>query len=452
MPGGLAQLADLVDSKNGFVSARIFADQQLYERELETVFGDSWLFVAHESEVPHPGDFVTRYMGEDPVIVCRGRDDQVRVLLNVCRHRGRKLCLEDAGNIRTFQCAYHGWTYNEAGELTGVPFFDAYQGKLDKASLGLHQAARVETCFGLIFATWSDCAPPLSGYIGEELAWMMRILFDRTAHVEVAGPPMRWTVDANWKLGAANFSGDGHHLPTTHGYGAALGLDASRGHRIGYVLHTDEGHCSQMRYCPPGTIDTPPYLGLPEALWPEVDARLSPEQLDVMNSHLSYSGNIFPNLSFLCVATVGFLNTEWQPETADRPVVSFLTIRQWQPRGPDGMEVWSWQLLDRDVPESWKEASRVCYERAFGMAGLHEQDDVENWAAITEAVRSPRARQLRLNYQMCMEATPAPDWRGPASAYASPSFSEINERAFYDAWLRRMASPTIPLPPAGEAR
>ena len=102
MPGGLAQLADLVDSKNGFVSARIFADQQLYERELETVFGDSWLFVAHESEVPHPGDFVTRYMGEDPVIVCRGRDDQVRVLLNVCRHRGRKLCLEDAGNIRTF--------------------------------------------------------------------------------------------------------------------------------------------------------------------------------------------------------------------------------------------------------------------------------------------------------------------------------------------------------------
>ncbi len=102
------------------------------------------------------------------------------------------------------------------------------------------------------------------------------------------------------------------------------------------------------------------------------------------------------------------------------------------------MEVISWLLMDRDVPESWKEASRVCYERAFGMAGMHERDDVENWAAITEAVRSPRARQLRLNYRMGLEATPSPDWRGPGTAYASASFSEINERAFYKAWLRRI--------------
>ncbi len=438
MAAGLAQLdlTDLVDSEHGFVSARVFADAQLYEHELETVFGQSWLFVAHESEVPNPGDFVTRTMGEDPVIVCRGQDGQVRVLLNVCRHRGRKVCLEDAGSARTFKCGYHGWTYNDAGELTGVPFFDAYQGRLDRASLGLRQAARVETYLDLIFATWSDSAPPLRDYLGDELGWMMRILFGRTSGMEVAGPPMRWTVDANWKLGAANFSGDGHHLPTTHGYGAALGLDASRGRRIGYVLHTDEGHCSQMRYCPPGTIDTPPSLGLPQALWPEVDARLSPDQIEGMNTHLSYSGNIFPNLSFLCVATVGFLNTEW--ESSERPVVSFLTIRLWQPRGPDRMEVFSWQLFDKGVPESWKEASRMCYERAFGMAGLHEQDDVENWASISEALRSPRAQRLRLNYQMCLEAEPSTDWRGPGTAYASPSFNEINERAFYQAWLRRM--------------
>ena len=80
----------------------------------------------------------------------------------------------------------------------------------------------------------------------------------------------------------------------------------------------------------------------------------------------------------------------------------------------------------------------MCYERAFGMAGLHEQDDVENWASITQALNSPRGRQLRLNYQMCLEAEPSTDWRGPGTAYASPSFNEINERAFYQAWLRRM--------------
>ncbi|HLY66489.1 MAG TPA: RHO alpha subunit C-terminal catalytic domain-containing protein, partial [Chloroflexota bacterium] len=261
----------------------------------------------------------------------------------------------------------------------------------------------------------------------------------RTAHVEVTGPPMRWTVDANWKLGAANFSGDGHHLPTTHGYGVALGLDASRGRRIGYVLHTDAGHCAQMRYCPPGTIDTPPYLGLPEEMWPEIQSRLSPDQLDVMNSHLSYSGNLFPNLSFLCVSTVSFLNTEWQQDGAEqRPVVSFLTIRQWQPKGPNQMEVWSWLLADRDAPSWWKEASRSCYARAFGLAGMHEQDDVENWANINQGLASPAARNLALNYQMCLDATPSPDWRGPGTAYLYPSFSEINERAFYQAWAARM--------------
>jgi hypothetical protein len=145
-------------------------------------------------------------------------------------------------------------------------------------------------------------------------------------------------------------------------------------------------------------------------------------------------------MSFLCVATVGFLNTEYgtQIEEGDRPVVSFLTVRQWQPLGPNRMEVLSWHLVDRDVPDDWKAASRLCYGRAFGMAGMHEQDDVENWAAISQALRSPRAQELRLNYQMCLEASASPDWRGPGTAYLYPSFSEINERAFYRAWLERM--------------
>ena len=68
----------LVDADEGLVSARIFVDPEVYQRELERIFARSWLFIAHESEIPRPGDFVARSMGEDPIVVWRGADNQVR--------------------------------------------------------------------------------------------------------------------------------------------------------------------------------------------------------------------------------------------------------------------------------------------------------------------------------------------------------------------------------------
>lgn len=129
-------IEDLVRTEEGVVSSRIFIDPEIYGLELEQIFAKSWLFVAHESEIPQAGDFVTRYMGEDPVIVWRGQDGKVRVFLNVCRHQGRKVCGEDLGRAAQFRCPYHGWTYSNCGELISVPFFEGYQGKLDKGGLG----------------------------------------------------------------------------------------------------------------------------------------------------------------------------------------------------------------------------------------------------------------------------------------------------------------------------
>ena len=177
-------VSDLLRLDEGFISTRVLSDPELYRLELDRVFGRGWLFVAHESEIPHAGDFVTRSMGEDPVIVSRAQDGSLHVMLNVCRHRGRKVCTEDAGNTRHFRCGYHGWTYSDAGELTGVPFFDAYQGRLDRNSLGLCQAGRVESYQGLVFATWDQTAPPLRDYLGE-LAWCW-------TSCSAARPAWRW--------------------------------------------------------------------------------------------------------------------------------------------------------------------------------------------------------------------------------------------------------------------
>ena len=98
----------LVDIKEGWVDRRIFCEQDIYEQELYRIFARSWLFVAHDSQIPNPGDFLTTTMGEDGVIVSRQKDGSVKVFLNSCPHRGNKVCFADAGNARRFTCNYHG--------------------------------------------------------------------------------------------------------------------------------------------------------------------------------------------------------------------------------------------------------------------------------------------------------------------------------------------------------
>ena len=94
--------------------------------------------MAHTSRASEPGDFVTRRIGRDPVVVSLGNDEQYRVMLNVCTHRGMKVCRAEIGNARTHTCAFHGWAFTSEGKLRGVPFErKIYGDRLDKESLGL---------------------------------------------------------------------------------------------------------------------------------------------------------------------------------------------------------------------------------------------------------------------------------------------------------------------------
>lgn len=416
----------LVDAEKGVLSSRIFVDPEIYNLERERVFTHCWLFVAHESEIPGPGDFVTRTMGEDPVIAWRGQDGKVRVFLNVCRHRGRRVCSEDLGKASHFKCPYHGWTYNNGGELVSVPFLEGYGGQLDMGRLGLYQAPRVESYHGLVFANWNPRGEPLSEYLGG-IKWVMDVLFGRADGMGVSGPPMRWEVDANWKLGAANFGGDGQHTFTTHGFQQSVGLELIRGKSE--TMSTEKGHTAALKQWLPGE-NKHPYLALPRELWPELESRLTKHQFEVTRSLATVVGNVFPNMSFL--NTVVVLPPELSgPESR---VVSFLTLRQWQPRRSDRMEVWSWLFMEKNVPPWWEKASRELYLRSFGMGGVFEQDDMENWVDITQALQGPVARRLDLQYKMGLKPTPAREWPGPESVYTMSSFSELNERVFYRRW------------------
>ena len=177
----------LVDTERGLISRRIFIEPAIYEQELERICARCWLFLCHESQVPRPGDFFSTSMSEDPVLVVRDSEGQVGAFLNVCHHRGNRLCRADVGNAATFTCAYHGWTYDNDGHLVGVPYFkEAYYGELEQERWGLVPVVPLDSYKGFLFATFPT-APPLLEYLGD-VTWYLDAFFSI-----VARGALRWS-------------------------------------------------------------------------------------------------------------------------------------------------------------------------------------------------------------------------------------------------------------------
>ena len=113
-------IAELVNAEAGLIDRSIFSDQGIFEREMREVFGKSWLFVGHESQIPNPGDYFLSQAGRDAVIVTRDSSGVVQVMLNVCTHRGMPICRYDQGNAKRFACPYHGWTFSNNGISSNI--------------------------------------------------------------------------------------------------------------------------------------------------------------------------------------------------------------------------------------------------------------------------------------------------------------------------------------------
>src|SRR5690242_21693853 len=114
-------IKSLIDPEGGLIDRRIFADREIYELERERLFARCWLYLGHECEIPNPGDFVMRYMGEEPVILCRDMAGRTRAPLNLCRHSGNRACRADRGSTKLFTCAWPGWGSGSGCQLALAP-------------------------------------------------------------------------------------------------------------------------------------------------------------------------------------------------------------------------------------------------------------------------------------------------------------------------------------------
>ena len=147
------------------IAPSLYYDPNLFEAELERIFYKTWVWVAHESELPNPGDFRTTTIGRQPVIVVRDKTGAVNVLQNRCRHRGATVCEEHKGNAKGFTCPYHSWSYALDGTLRALPYGDGYEGVCEKGDLPLAKL-RVGIYQGLIFASFDENVEPLEDFLG----------------------------------------------------------------------------------------------------------------------------------------------------------------------------------------------------------------------------------------------------------------------------------------------
>lgn len=197
------------------IHSSLYTDEAIFREELEKIWYRTWVYVGHESEIPTVNDFVMKAIGPEEVIMTRGEEGTVHLLLNSCPHRGNKVCMEKQGNARTFTCPFHKWTFANTGALNAVAFPDGYEGQ-DLSDLGLGRVARVGSYRGFVFGCMSADGPSLEDYLGGA-ARAIDQLCDTSpeGEVEITAGFLQHRVKANWKFVTENET-DGYHPAFVH--------------------------------------------------------------------------------------------------------------------------------------------------------------------------------------------------------------------------------------------
>jgi phenylpropionate dioxygenase-like ring-hydroxylating dioxygenase large terminal subunit len=187
----------------------IYTSDEFLEFEKRALFSHEWLCLGRASRIPNPGDWFSATINDEPLIVSRGKDGEIRVMSAICQHRGMQVA-EGEGNCGTFKCPYHHWIYGLDGRLLGAPAMDRTN-EFAKADYGLPNL-KVELWQGFVFANFDPDAAPLAPQFRRYEPYLVH--YD----LETAVCPGTFTLTDlpwNWKVMFENFN-DGYHANRLH--------------------------------------------------------------------------------------------------------------------------------------------------------------------------------------------------------------------------------------------
>ena len=123
---------------------------------MKYIFEGNWIYLAHESQLPNNNDYLTTYIGRQPIVISRDKEGELHALINACSHKGAMLCRRKKDNRGTFTCPFHGWTFRNNGKLLKVkdPRGAGYPEQFNtEGSHDLTKVARFESYRGFLFGS-----------------------------------------------------------------------------------------------------------------------------------------------------------------------------------------------------------------------------------------------------------------------------------------------------------
>jgi phenylpropionate dioxygenase-like ring-hydroxylating dioxygenase large terminal subunit len=359
------------------VHTSLYKDPDILADEFARIFHRGWVYVGHAGEIPNPGDFRLKKIGRQPIIMVRDENGEVRLLFNRCRHRGSTVCQAEAGNAKTFRCAYHGWTYRNNGELAGVPYQEGYGGSFRKEEFGLLQVPRMELYRGFIFGSLSPAGITLDDHLGGPAKEQIDLFVDLSpeSEIQVGAGVHKFDYPANWKFQLENAM-DGYHPNFTHQtfldmIQAQVGVrpDVFNGNSSGESRDLCNGHVmlDYRRYnreYAERIRSVLPTIPADEDYRSRMIARYGPARTaEILNAGGTHT-LIFPNLILIGVQ-----------------------IRVPQPVAVDHTEVTLYPTTLKGVSAELNSARLRGHEAFFGPAGMGQPDDVEMFARMQEGIQ-----------------------------------------------------------------
>jgi benzoate/toluate 1,2-dioxygenase alpha subunit len=392
----------------------VYADPQLFELEMKFIFERTWVFLALESQIPKPHDFVTTHIARTPVLVTRDAAGKVGAFINVCRHKGATVCRSELGNTKYHVCAYHGWGYDSAGKNIDIKDrkTGAYPASFDQENHDLLRIDSLASHKGMVFGSLSADVPPLTDFLGDMRVFLDLVMEQGPQGMEFVPGRSAYVYRGNWKLQMDNGL-DAYHLTSTH----TSYMDIQARRRMG------EGHQEARQYdwAKRAAIETGVFAfdNGHAAFW--------------LNQAEPTKRPIYPTLEEIR-ARVGNQRAEWMIKGRNIEVFPNLQIadsitlmlRTFRPLSVDRTEMRAYCLApvgERADLRAWRLRQ---FEDFFNPSGMATPDDTVLYEECQNGFAAPQMSFLQ-------GIRPAMSSRGPFEL-----FNEVGLHSPYREWARLM--------------